>query len=139
MLYFAVSVLLFTGFSCGENKQEQQALYDKVMSMHDEIMPKMDDLMRFKRQIREKLKVLAEDSVANTDEIAALRKSLEDLDNAHDGMMDWMHKFNRNFEDMTKEEIMNYLNGEFEKIENVGKMTNKAMEEARKALGEERE
>ena len=132
-------ILLVYVYSCGEKKvNEQKALYDKMMSVHDEIMPKMGDLMRYKRLIRERLEVLTRDSIANAEEIATLRKSLTDLDNAHDGMMDWMHKFNRNFEDMTKEEIMQYLEGELEKIETVGKMTNKAMEEARKALGEEK-
>ena len=38
--------------SCGEQKKSaKDELYDKVMAVHDEIMPKMGAIMKYKKQI----------------------------------------------------------------------------------------
>jgi hypothetical protein len=41
--------------ACEEKPKETDVLYNKVMEVHDEIMPKMGDIMRLKKQLKEKL------------------------------------------------------------------------------------
>ena len=47
---FLITLLVF-GNSCKEYNQEQQQLWDKVMVVHDEVMPKMGELHQLKNQL----------------------------------------------------------------------------------------
>ncbi|HEY3401911.1 MAG TPA: hypothetical protein VGK59_00910, partial [Ohtaekwangia sp.] len=67
-----------------------QALYDEVMKVHDEVMPKMNDIYKLKQDLKKKLdesKDLADDK---RKEIEA---TIAQLDSASDGMMVWMREF----------------------------------------------
>ena len=37
------------------NQDPNQALYDQVMNLHDEVMPKMEDIYKIKSQLQEKI------------------------------------------------------------------------------------
>ncbi len=134
-LYF---LFLFVFASCGEQKKSaKDKLYDKVMAVHDEIMPKMGDIMKYKKQFNEKMNALIEESEeANADKIDELKVAIAYLENSHDEMMDWMHGFSGDFKEMTKKEILEYLNGQKKKIEKVGIATNNALKNAEELLGE---
>ena len=131
-------ILLLVFASCGEQKKSDiDQLLDTVMAGHDEIMPKMGDIMKYKKQLKEKISLLTKESIeANADNIAKLNKAIEDLDNSHEEMMNWMHGFDRNFEGMVNEEVIKYLNTQKEKIETVGEMTNSALKNAEELLSE---
>lgn len=67
-----------------------EALYREVMEVHDEVMPKMNDIHRIKTSLKEEL--------ANNPGLPeSVRKEKESLivqlDSAGEGMMDWMRKF----------------------------------------------
>lgn len=120
---FAFSVILI---SCNQNKKEHhheggnadsgnpnQALYDQVMDIHDEVMPKMQDIYELKRKLQDSLAVASEDKkIAYEQRIAA-------LDSADHLMMDWMHKFNPLPDSADQEEAREYLESEMEKIKKV--------------------
>lgn len=131
---FLLSALMFA--SCGEQKKNaKDELYDKVMAVHDEIMPKMGNIMKYKKQLNEKLDKLTEEGAeANTDKIAELTKAVADLDNSHKEMMNWMHGFDPDFEGMVKEDVMKYLDDQKNKIESVGELTNRALKNAEEIL-----
>jgi len=122
--------------SCGEQKKSaKDELYDKVMAIHDEIMPKMGDIMKYKKQLNKKLDKLTEEGAdANADKIAELTKAVADLDNSHKEMMNWMHGFDPDFEGKVKEELMQYLKDQQKKIESVGELTNRALKNAEELL-----
>lgn len=69
------------------DKKSNQALYNQAMDIHDEVMPKMDDLVTLKSKLK--------DSLDNKSIVEARKNDLENrihlLDSAYDSMMDWMH------------------------------------------------
>jgi hypothetical protein len=133
-LFLLPAVLLV---SCGEKKKEvKDELYDKVMAVHDEVMPKMGDIMKLKKQLKGKIDELSSEEVIDSAKISQLEQAIADLDNSHEGMMGWMHEFNNNFDGMVNEEIMKYLNEQMDKIQKVGEVTNAALKNAQDKLDE---
>ncbi|MCK5705281.1 MAG: hypothetical protein KAI29_29225 [Cyclobacteriaceae bacterium] len=127
---FLIVLLMFA--SC-ENAKDR--LYKQVMAVHDEIMPKMGAIMKYKKQLNKKIDTLIEEgNDANADKIAELTQAIADLDNSHEEMMNWMREFDNDFEGMVNEEVMEYLNNQKDKIENVGKVANSALSNAEKIL-----
>jgi paraquat-inducible protein B len=131
-----ILLVLLVTVSCKKDKPSaQDILYDEVIADHDEIMVKMGDIMKYKKQVNNKLDKMIEVGGDSTS-MNELRKTIADLENSHDEMMNWMHGFSNDFENKTEEEIMKYLNDQKQKIEAVGKMTNQALEHAEKILDE---
>ena len=129
-----IAFAIVTG--CGEKKEDaQKALLDKVMEVHDEVMPLMNDIMKYKKELNAKIDELANSAKEDKEaKIAELKKAVEDLENSHEGMLDWMRQFNSNFEGKVEEEVMSYLNDQMSKIESVGKETNAALKKAEELL-----
>ena len=83
-----VIVLISTMTNCGE---KEKSLYDQVMDIHDEVMPKMDDIYKMRKSLR--------DSIANTPDLPEETKlrftqTILQLDSAGNSMMVWMREFN---------------------------------------------
>ena len=135
-----LSLSLFTVIflvSCGEKKKEaKDELYDKIMAVHDEVMPKMGDIMKLKKQLQEKIDELSSETEIDSAKIDELEQAIADLENSHEEMMGWMRQFNNDFEGMVNEEIMKYLDGQMDKIEKVGQVTNAALKNAEEKLAE---
>jgi hypothetical protein len=125
---FVATVVLY---GCG-NKTEHQAqlpeeekavssdptkaLYDSVMDVHDEVMPRMGEIITLTEALKEK--------VAKTPDMPAGKKkeietTVESLDKASEGMMDWMHKFSPETNAATTESKRAYLKDEMVKVERV--------------------
>jgi len=120
-------------FSCSEKKQgnTQEQLMEGVMAVHDGVMPKMGDIMKYKKQISEKIQELeAAGADANQDAISKLQQVSDDLDASHEQMMNWMHGFNTDFEGMKEEDIIKYLQDEKVKIEQVGQQAESTLKDA---------
>jgi len=99
-------ILLTFLLACGSAKQEeQQALKDEVMAIHDEVMPKMGELRRARKDLMLQADSLAE---TNPDRAALLHAAAEEIAAASEGMMQWMRAYEPEFEG-TDEEIMQYL------------------------------
>ena len=122
--------------SCGEKKEDaQKALLDKVMKVHDEVMPLMGDIMKYKKELNTRIDELLESGVEEQEaQIAELKKAVEELENSHEGMMSWMRQFDSDFEGKVEEEVMAYLKDQMTKIESVGKETNAALRKAEQLL-----
>jgi Mg2+ and Co2+ transporter CorA len=104
------------------------AIYNEVMNVHDEIMPKMEDIYKLKKEIEEKI-------AASPDMVMEKKKQLEqvisNLDSASNSMMDWMHKFNPLPDSVDQEQARAYLESEMEKIKKVRDLTYDALEKAK--------
>jgi Mg2+ and Co2+ transporter CorA len=122
--------------ACEEKPKETDLLYKKVMEVHDEIMPKMGDIMKLKKQLKEKIAELNASAEADSVKISSLELAIADLDNSHEEMMGWMRQFNRDYEGMVNEEILKYLNDQKGRIEKVGQVTNAALQNAQEQLAE---
>ncbi len=133
-LTFTLLTLIWL-MSCDEKKKEaKDVLYDQVMEVHDEIMPKMGDIMKYKKQLKIKMEGLAADPEMNAEKIEKVKQAITELDNSHEDMMAWMREFNPDFEGMVTEEVMQYLNEQKVKIEQVGKETYAALNSAEELI-----
>jgi len=143
---FVLLILCFLALSCGKNKdnestgklneanlseaeitniqkQHEDSLYSVVMGIHDEIMPKMQDIFNIKTALENKL--------SNSDEINdSIRLIIEELDQAESGMMDWMRSF-RPDKTVGHDSLMQYYRSEKEKIEKVKKEMETSLEKAK--------
>lgn len=113
--------------SDSEDNNPNTALYNQVMEVHDEIMPKSDEIYLLKKQIQEKI-------AASPDMVLEKKQQLEqvisNLDSASNAMMDWMHKFNPLPDSVDQEQARAYLESEMEKIKKVRDLTYDALEKA---------
>ncbi len=93
-----------------------QILYDQVMDVHDEVMPKMNDIEAFKKKLKDQI-------AASPNLVPEERKKLEqrisNLDSVGHMMMDWMHKFSPPADSLGVEVYREYLEAELEKIRKV--------------------
>ncbi len=126
-ILFLMSLVIAAG--CGQNtsshshegtsqsmeENPNQELYDRVMAIHDEVMPKMDDLYTMKTVLSEKLKETAN---LPEDKRKALEELILQLDEAGKGMMDWMHQFKPD-DIVDAEQARAYLEDEMEKVRKV--------------------
>ena len=92
-------------------------LFAEVMAVHDEMMPKLDDVMALKSRAKRKIDQL--DSLAKTGgkvETTEKRQRLDslvaELDRADNAMMDWMHNFDSDMKGMTEARKSEYLESE---------------------------
>jgi hypothetical protein len=95
---------------------ENQVLYDEVMKIHNEVMPKLEDIYTRKQKLK---KQLADSPGLTAEEKQSLELKIAKLDSAYDGMMDWMHKFERPSDSEGEEKAREYLENEMEKVKKV--------------------
>jgi hypothetical protein len=109
-----IVVLAIAIVSCGDDSNKK--LYNDVMNIHDEVMPKMEDLYNMKKELQAKLK----DSMAiSIEERVKMQSKVSEIDSVGKMMMDWMHEFNPPEEGADKDETKVYLESEMEKVKKV--------------------
>jgi Mg2+ and Co2+ transporter CorA len=111
-----------------DSENPNRALYDQVMDIHDEVMPKMEDIYTLKKTLEEK--------IANTpgmveDQKKELEAMIANLDSTSNAMMDWMHHFNPLPDSVDQEKAREYLEMEMETIKKVRDLTNETLEKAK--------
>jgi hypothetical protein len=104
-----------------------EALYNEVMKIHDEVMPKMNDIYKYQQQLKDKLKS-PNLSAKDKEEINAV---LSKLDSAGNGMMVWMRQFDPIPDSVGEEKARIYLEGEMEKVKRVREDIAQALEQAK--------
>jgi hypothetical protein len=115
-----------TASSADSTKVANQALYDRTMEIHDEVMPKMDNLYKLKKSLK--------DTLANNPTLPAETKKAYEahilrIDSASNAMMVWMREFNPSSADsLSSESYRAYMERELEKVEKVRAVMLKALE-----------
>ena len=123
-LIFSLIGLCLFSISCQEYNQEQQQLWDQVMEVHDEIMPKMGDLHQLKKQLKKREKQ------------SAITAAIASIEQSQDAMMDWMREF-KSMRDLSKLEhqaALNYLKKEQERVEQLKQLMLGSLEEGKALL-----
>ena len=105
---------------------ENQVLYNEVMKIHDEVMPKMNDIHKRKTELKNRLKDKAD---LPADEKTLIEQRIARLDSANEGMMIWMREFEPIPDSMGEEKAKAYLESEMDKVKKVRENILKALEE----------
>ena len=126
----AFILFMFMIVSCGPNHNDEEVkqLYEEVIAIHDDVMPKISDISKLRRKIRK-------DKQENIESI----NYMKELEEADDAMMDWMSDFQKykTYDDSTKESKIKYLNNEKIRIQSVSDQMYGSIETAKKYLNEE--
>ncbi|MEP2237511.1 MAG: hypothetical protein ABJI22_04055 [Maribacter sp.] len=137
IFYTLTIATLITFIACKETKKtEEPSKMEHVMSIHDEVMPKMGTLGKLVGQLKPMADSLGAESVE--------AKAMKDLQEANRSMMDWMQGFGDRFD---ADEIMNgkelsdekkeWLNEEEEKVQQVKENINSSIERAEEILSKQ--
>jgi len=131
-------LLIALAFSaCNTEQSTQEKLWDEMMAVHDEVMPKMGDLNRLSREIRAQM-----DTVPPIDTLQKLQQLdlLIRLGKAEEGMMVWMSEL-KILDDLratkSHKEIVRYFEAEKQRIGAVRDSMMAGIEAGKKALGKE--
>lgn len=101
--------------SDADSSDPNQVLYDQVMDIHDEVMPKTEDLHNLKQKLQEQI---AATPGMVVEEREKLEQRIARLDSVNQMMMDWMHYFNLP-DSLSAEAKREYLESQMEKIKQV--------------------
>jgi Mg2+ and Co2+ transporter CorA len=108
-----------------------QALYDQVMDIHNDVMPKSDEIYQRKKEIKDKI---ATTKNIESDKKRQLEQIVVELDSADHSMMDWMHKFKPLPDSADQELAREYLENEMERIKTVRELINGSLQKAKEEL-----
>jgi hypothetical protein len=104
-----------------------QELYNEVMKIHDEVMPKMNDLYSMKQELK---KTLAKPKLSEADKIKT-EAMISKLDSASESMMVWMREFQPIPDSLGEEKAREYLETEMEKVKKVRENILEALQQAK--------
>jgi len=127
-------VALFT-VSCGGGF-DREAARDKVIDVHDEVMPKLDEVMNLKKQVLAKATEVSATESKTADE---LRDLAAELESARKGMMTWMNDWSKTSTvhvkgESAEEEQKAYFAAEMERVTKVKEDINSSIAAAKKVL-----
>jgi hypothetical protein len=142
-LLLQLLILSVIASACGKDAKKDKAaeLEAEVMSIHDEVMPQMDDIMSLKSRLSKKIQSM--DSLQNigisSNTLAEQRIKAVDLNqklNESDKlMMDWMHGYRGDSaRKLGSAEALAYFEKEKEKILAVKQATVKSIQEVKTFL-----
>ena len=126
-IHLFVAILLFGVVACqkqsaeGEQQAENsknspnQELYDEVMRIHDEVMPKMNDLYKAKTALKTRMEMPG----LPENERQEIQMNVARLDSASEGMMIWMREFDPLPDSAGEDKARAYLEEELMKIKKV--------------------
>lgn len=129
------ALIIFSGliYACGDSAQksskdskfsqeqlsEQQKLWDELMAVHDEVMPKISTIHKLSRQLRNYQETTTNLSAATN---VSINETVKMLDDADESMFSWMNNLRqlKPLQDTEKhEDILTYLKAEQKKMDKV--------------------
>jgi flagellar motor component MotA len=114
-----IVLLVFMG-SCGQSPQDENLkMREKIISIHDEVMPLMGKLKSLEKKANQEIETLQEQESPDAERITELKALAIDLDAAYEGMFEWMHQYEVSDGEKSPEEIKVYLNDQLTKVTEV--------------------
>ncbi len=116
----AIIILLLSIQSC-QSPQEKQTkadpLYQQIMDIHDDVMPKLSKIHKLKKQLKKSVEA----------ESTEVQRLILNLDTADEGMMSWMAAFKP---DMDTKVRKKYLQSQLISVVKMAKDINRSITEA---------
>lgn len=131
----AIGTALLVGCNNPANEQLEK-LKAETIAIHDEVMPRMEETMKARKNLRKQMQELQADTTLNQDSIANLySEAIVHLDEADEAMMEWM----RNYSALTSAQIetdsaLAVYEKEKERIKEVRLLMNESIDDAEKLL-----
>ncbi len=138
-LYIIPLFISFSFFACQSNSSKHcekhadqnvqlesdviKEKYNEIMRIHDEVMPEMSTMRRYRKQLLAK---------GNNDQIM---QAVTDLTKADERMMDWMAEFKMP-ENVGEKDKISYLNKELISVAAMNKQIKDAMTQAESIIDE---
>lgn len=104
-----------------------QVLYNEAMDIHDEVMPKMSDLMSLKRKLKD---TLATSGLTETQRLD-FESRVQVMDSAYKSMMDWMHGVYPPDDSTAGEDYRQYIEGKLESAKKMRALILEAIEKGK--------
>ena len=146
---FSVAGLLLTGalFSaCQSDADAVKQAENDVFAIHDKVMPKIDDVMKLRKQLNQRIASL-DSATATGSAVGTLRTDEEkqqvrllsrNLTNADSLMMNWMSHYNGDtLAKLPPDDALRYLSDQKDQINNVQTKLNTSIDQARQFLGKQ--
>jgi hypothetical protein len=143
MKYSILTVLLFTLFACGGEASpyspaeiaSQSTAYDEMMDIHNRVMPRMGEIAQAQKGMMN-----AMDSTGIAEDRQLMYNQVnEQLEMAHDGMMEWMQQV-KSLDELRKEtshaDILTYIERENVKMLEIEGDLNQWVSKAKELLAE---
>jgi hypothetical protein len=139
MKYLAVSFFaFFILIGCGQKTDQHpghgdmeespnRALYEQVMDIHNEVMPKMDEVYKAKVKLTTRLN---ESPGPTESEKQDLRKKIAQRDSANENMMAGMREFDPLPDSAGEDKARVYLENELKKVTEIREKISHALAEA---------
>ena len=124
---------------------DTQALRDEILDIHDEVMPKMGEIMSLRKKVMTKSEELSLTENFDQAEVNSLDSLASALETANKDMMTWMNDWHKNssayldqdgmpLEGREVEDVVNYLEDEKQRVSKVKENINAAIKTAKEAL-----
>ena len=127
-LYLLVLALFF---SCTSTKEDPvKKLKDETIAIHDEVMPKMGELIKTRKDLLAKADSLMD---TNAERAVMLTTIADDIADANESMMDWMRNFEPEFEG-SEEAIIQYFEAQKKSIQEVKENMLGSLEKGKEVL-----
>jgi hypothetical protein len=129
---FKLSLMLFAFLmiSCESKEKEVEKLKTETIAIHDEVMPKMDDIMKLKKSLK------AEQDSVSTEKSTDIQQLIISLENSDRAMMNWMRNYDPQMEGMSDEEKIEYLKKQKASIHEVSEQMKSSISEAENYLNQ---
>ena len=130
--------------SCKSDESAVKETEEKVFAIHDDVMGKMGDIMKLKKQLSQRVATIDSTSQVGSatgtlqadeirEEAMRLLKNLTDADSV---MMAWMSNYNGDtLSKLPTDGAMRYLSDQKDQIDDVKTKVNSSIEQARAFLG----
>lgn len=77
--------------STNETPSEAQQIYEQTMELHDDVMPRMDEIMQLRQKLQLRVEAMREeDSIKYADSLQKMQQVVQSLQEADRAMMEWM-------------------------------------------------
>ena len=116
MLFFACNSASHShpeGTPQASPKSATDSLYEAVIALHDEAMPKMGKLMGYEKAAQQKIDSLAKLRIAEAQLLKGRYQALHDqLQKAQAGMNTWMDQFEPDPQNLSPDSLLKYWNNQ---------------------------
>jgi len=139
-------VLLGLGSVVSACQSEDETVRDtenEVFAIHDDVMPKLDDLLRLRKQLSQRIASLdslkgtgsAAAAIRTTEEKNQAARLLQNLTVADSLMMNWMARYNNDtLARISTDDALRYLAAQKDQITDVKTKVNTSIEQAQQFL-----